>query len=126
VAVAVDYGHVLGDRGTRGDRRPTLTGWRDGHPVHPVPDGSCDITAHVALDAVTAAVDGRLTSQHEALTALGIRSERPARELSTTDPRGYLARLAESSSAAELLDRRSLGSYGWVVKAVGTADPLLP
>jgi SAM-dependent MidA family methyltransferase len=126
VAVAVDYGHVLGDRGTRGDRRPTLTGWRDGHPVHPVPDGSCDITAHVALDAVTAAVDGRLTSQHEALTALGIRSEPPPRELSTTDPRGYLALLAEAGSAAELLDRRSLGSYGWVVKAVGTADPLLP
>jgi SAM-dependent MidA family methyltransferase len=124
LAVAVDYGHVLGDRGTRGDRRPTLTGWRGGRPVHPVPDGTCDIAAHVALDAVTAAVDGRLTTQHEALTALGIRSEPPPRELSTTDPRGYLALLAESSAAAELLDRRSLGSYGWVVKAVGTADPL--
>ena len=126
VAVAVDYGHVLGDRGTRGDRRPTLTGWRDGRPVHPVPDGSCDITAHVALDAVAAACSGRLTSQHEALTALGIRSEPPPRELSTTDPHGYLAQLAEASSAGELLDRRSLGSYGWVVKAVGTADPLHP
>ena len=124
VAVAVDYGHVLGGRGSRGDRRPTLTGWRDGRPVHPVPDGQRDITAHVALDAVAAACGGRLTSQHEALSALGIRSEPPPRELSTTDPRGYLARLAESSSAAELLDRRSLGSYGWVVTAVGTADPL--
>jgi hypothetical protein len=41
---------VLGDRGTRGDRRTTLTGWRDGHPGSTVPDGSCDITAHVALD----------------------------------------------------------------------------
>ena len=126
VAVAVDYGHVLGERGTRGDRRPTLTGWQDGRPVHPVPDGSRDITAHVALDAVTAAVDGRLTSQHEALTSLGIRSEPPPRELASTDPHGYLALLAESASAAELLDRRSLGSYGWVVKAVGTVDPLLP
>jgi len=124
VAVAVDYGHVLGERGTRGDRRPTLTGWKAGRPVHPLPDGSRDITAHVALDSVTAACSGRLTSQHEALTALGIRSEPPPRELATTDPRGYLARLAESSSAAELLDRRGLGSYGWVVKAVGIADPL--
>ena len=125
VAVAVDYGHVLGERGTRGDRRPTLTGWRDGRPVHPVPDGSCDVTAHVALDSVAAACGGRLTSQHEALTALGVRSEPPPRELSTTDPHGYLARLAGSSSAAELLDRRSLGSYGWVVRAVGTEDPLV-
>jgi SAM-dependent MidA family methyltransferase len=121
LAVAVDYGHVLGDRGTWGDRRPTLTGWRSGRPVHPVPDGSCDITAHVALDSL----HGRLLSQAEALSLLGIRSDPPARELSRADPRRYLSLLAEASSAAELLDRRGLGSYGWVVAPVGMHDPLL-
>jgi SAM-dependent MidA family methyltransferase len=124
LAVAVDYGHVLGDRGTWGDRRPTLTGWRAGRPVHPIPDGSCDITAHVALDALAEATGGRLLSQREALSALGVRSDPPPRQLSTTDPRGYLAQLAEASSAAELLDRRGLGAYGWVVVPVGIDDPL--
>jgi SAM-dependent MidA family methyltransferase len=124
LAVAVDYGHVLGDRGTWGDRRPTLTGWRQGRPVHPIPDGQRDITAHVALDSCAAAAGGRLMEQRHALALLGIHSEPPPRELSTTDPRGYLARVVEASSAAELLDRRGLGGYGWLVSAVGIDDPL--
>ena len=124
LAVTVDYGHVLGDRGTWGDRRPTLTGWREGRPVHPVPDGQRDITAHVALDSLTAACGGRLLPQHEALSLLGIRSDVPDRELAKTDPRGYLGRLAQASSAAELLDRRGRGASGWVVVPVGMDDPL--
>ncbi|WP_437085955.1 SAM-dependent methyltransferase [Streptomyces sp. enrichment culture] len=51
LAVAVDYAHTA-------DARPpfgTLTGFRDGRETRPVPDGSCDITAHVALDACAAA-----------------------------------------------------------------------
>jgi SAM-dependent MidA family methyltransferase len=125
LAVAVDYGHVLHDRGTWGDRRPTLTGWRDGRPVRAIPDGTCDLTAHVALDALVDASGGRLLSQQEALRALGVQAEPPPREMAKSDPRGYLARLAESSSAAELLDRRGLGAYGWVVVPVGISDPLL-
>lgn len=121
LAVAVDYGHVLGDRGTWGDRRPTLTGWLRGRPVHPVPDGSCDITAHVALDSL----QGRLMSQQEALGLLGIRSDPPPRSLADSDPRGYLSLLASSASASELMDRRGLGAYGWVVVPVGIDDPLV-
>ncbi|MFJ9818863.1 SAM-dependent methyltransferase [Streptomyces sp. NPDC101151] len=51
LAVAVDYTHTA-------DARPpfgTLTGFREGRETAPVPDGSCDITAHVALDACAAA-----------------------------------------------------------------------
>ncbi|GAA2481530.1 hypothetical protein GCM10010393_10160 [Streptomyces gobitricini] len=51
LAVAVDYAHVAGARPPFG----TLTGFRAGREVPPVPDGSCDITAHVALDACAAA-----------------------------------------------------------------------
>ena len=124
LAVAVDYGHVLGDRTTYFDRRPTLTGYRDGRQVPPLPDGSCDLTAHVALDACAAAASGRLVRQREALLALGVDPEPPPRELSRTDPRGYLARLATSSQAAELLDLRGLGAFGWIVCPVGIPDPL--
>ncbi len=123
VAVAADYGHVLGDRSDLGDRRPTLTGYRDGRQVHPVVDGSCDITAHVALDACLAATGGRLLLQREALTALGVDATPPPRSLAKTDPRGYLERLQAANGAAELLDRRGLGSFGWLVRPVGVPDP---
>ncbi|MEU5220191.1 SAM-dependent methyltransferase [Streptomyces sp. NPDC020807] len=46
-AVAVDYAHVRESRPPFG----TLTGFRAGREVPPVPDGTCDITAHVAMDA---------------------------------------------------------------------------
>ncbi|MEU0008165.1 SAM-dependent methyltransferase [Streptomyces sp. NPDC006314] len=51
LAVAVDYGHTVDTRPPFG----TLTGFREGRETAPVPDGSCDITAHVALDACAAA-----------------------------------------------------------------------
>ncbi|MGH3392760.1 MAG: SAM-dependent methyltransferase, partial [Actinomadura sp.] len=50
LAIAVDYEHTRARRPAHG----TLTGYRDGHVVPPVPDGSCDVTAHVALDACAA------------------------------------------------------------------------
>lgn len=123
LAVAVDYGHVLGDRTVFGDRRPTLTGYRDGRQVPPLPDGSCDLTAHVSLDSVATAVGGRVLEQRDALLLLGIDATPPLRSLSTTDPHGYLAQLQTASQAAELLDRRGLGGFGWVVSAIGIDDP---
>ncbi|MFI9808858.1 SAM-dependent methyltransferase [Streptomyces sp. NPDC052301] len=51
LAVAVDYAHTLDTRPPFG----TLTGFREGRETAPVPDGSCDITSHVALDACAAA-----------------------------------------------------------------------
>ncbi|MEU8521076.1 SAM-dependent methyltransferase [Streptomyces sp. NBC_01216] len=53
-AVAVDYGHVRAARPPFG----TLTGFRAGREVAPVPDGSCDLTSHVAMDACAAAGGG--------------------------------------------------------------------
>lgn len=72
LAVAVDYAH------TRDARPPygTLTGFRGGREVPPVPDGSCDVTAHVALDSC-AGPDSVLLTQREALTALGVSGARP-------------------------------------------------
>ncbi|WP_086860632.1 SAM-dependent methyltransferase [Streptomyces milbemycinicus] len=56
LAVAVDYAHERGARPLFG----TLTGFREGREVRPVPDGSCDLTAHVALDACAAAGEAAL------------------------------------------------------------------
>lgn len=126
VAVAVDYAHRLGNRPAIG----TLAGYRDGRVVAPVPDGSCDITAHVALDACAAAgraagaADSVLTTQRDALRALGIRGERPPVELARTDPRGYVAALRRAGEEGELLDADGLGGFGWLVQSVGGYRPV--
>ncbi|MEU2234180.1 SAM-dependent methyltransferase [Streptomyces vietnamensis] len=61
-AVAVDYAHVRASRPPFG----TLTGFRAGREVPPVPDGGCDLTSHVALDACGGlpAGDGDGTGTH--------------------------------------------------------------
>lgn len=118
VAVAVDYSHTAADR----PRFGTLTGYRDGHQVPAVPDGSCDITAHVALDACAAALaDGAggvetvLTTQREYLRGLGVSGVRPDLSLASSDPRGYLRGLSRASAAAELTDPAGLGAFGWLL-----------
>ena len=125
LAVAVDYGHVLGNVHPYGDRRPSLTGHLQGRPVRPVPDGSCDLTAHVALDSCAAATGARLMTQREALALLGVDATRPPLATSRTDPRGYLAALSAATAAADLLDPRGLGGFGWLVQPIGIDDPLV-
>ncbi|MER7730691.1 SAM-dependent methyltransferase [Streptomyces erythrochromogenes] len=114
LAVAVDYAH------TRGARPPfgTLTGFRGGREVAAVPDGSCDVTAHVALDAC-AGPGSVLLSQREALTALGVSGARPPLALASSDPVAYVRALASAGEAAELTSRSGLGAFGWLVQPVG-------
>ncbi|MFC3979959.1 SAM-dependent methyltransferase [Streptosporangium jomthongense] len=115
-AVAVDYAHRLGARPPYG----SLAGYRGGAAVAPVPDGSCDITAHVALDACAAAgervgaVTTTLTTQREALRALGVTGARPPLDLAGWDPVGYLRALSRASLEAELIDPHGLGAFGWL------------
>ena len=116
VALAVDYGHDLAHRPEHGSVR----GYREGRVVPPVPDGTCDITAHVALDAVAAARAGTVRlRQRQALHRLGVSGARPARHLATQDPRRYLLDLTQAGEAAELLDPAALGDFGWVLHPVG-------
>ncbi|MFE7000830.1 SAM-dependent methyltransferase [Streptomyces griseus] len=126
LAVAVDYAHVRGARPPFG----TLAGFRDGREVRPVPDGSCDLTAHVALDAcaaaVAAAVPGagaELTDQRAALRRLGVGGGRPPIGLAATDPAGYVRALASAGEAAELTARGGLGDFGWLLHRVGLPAP---
>ncbi|MGW0557063.1 SAM-dependent methyltransferase [Streptomyces sp. NPDC002926] len=111
LAVAVDYAHALGTRPPFG----TLTGFRAGREVRPFPDGSCDITAHVALDAC-ALPGARLRTQREELRDLGITGERPPLSLATSDPAAYVRALAGAGEAAELTARGGLGDFGWLVQ----------
>lgn len=147
LAVAVDYAHGPAARPPFG----TLTGYREGREVRPVPDGSCDITAHVALDACAAAghaavrggppgagADGsaagagaapapRLLSQREALRALGVTGRRPPLALASADPAGYVRALSAAGEAAELTDPSGLGAFGWLLQPVGIrAEEALP
>jgi SAM-dependent MidA family methyltransferase len=93
--LAVDYAHLLDERPEQG----SLTGFRSGRAVPPRPDGSMDLTAHVAIDAVAAAgvaagaVASELTTQHDALHRLGVRNR-------------------------ELLDRGGLGGFHWLVQTL--------
>lgn len=115
LAVAVDYAHARGARPPFG----TLTGFREGRETAPVPDGSRDITAHVALDAC-ALPGGRLLTQRAALGALGVRGGRPPLSLAATDPAAYVRGLARAGEAAELTARGGLGDFGWLLQPVGT------
>lgn len=111
LAVAVDYGHTKETRPPLG----TLTGYRHGRQVPPVPDGSRDLTAHVAMDALP----GTLTTQRAALTALGVSGARPPLALAAQDPAGYVRALAAATQAAELTARDGLGAFLWLSTPVG-------
>lgn len=119
LAVAVDYA-VDPPRDVAG----TLTGYRAGRQVAPVPDGSCDLTAHVLMQSCATAVGGgdtRLVVQRDALRALGIDASRPAYD---GDARSYLAALQATGEAAELLDADGLGSFHWLLHAKGVPAPI--
>ncbi|MER5310054.1 SAM-dependent methyltransferase [Streptomyces sp. NPDC002773] len=120
--VAVDYAHVRASRPPFG----SLTGFRAGREVPPIPDGSCDLTAHVALDACEAAVGPgapepggtELVPQREALRRLGVSGERPPLALASADPAAYVRRLATAGEAAELTARGGLGDFLWLTRRV--------
>jgi SAM-dependent MidA family methyltransferase len=120
VAVAVDYAHAVDSRPPYG----SLTGYAHGREVPPVPDGSCDLTAHVALDACAAAAqhvaDWALAlDQRTALRRLGVDGTRPELAAASSDPLGYLRALSRASAAAELTDPLGLGGFRWLVQGVG-------
>ena len=147
VLVAVDYGHLAADRPPQG----SLAAHRAGRLVPPVPDGSCDLTAELAWDSLSAAgaagpAAGRaasLTTQREMLMGLGVDAGRPGRPPAGMEdpgpgaggtgddggggdgPAAYLSRLQRSAAAAILLDPGGLGGLGWLVQevATGQADP---
>ena len=129
LAVAIDYAHVADERPAYG----TLTGFRLGRETEPDPDGSCDITAHVAIDSVAVAgeeaasavrhgaappvrsVRTLLTDQRTALRLLGVSGRRPDYD---ADPGGYAAALQRASDCADLIDPAGLGAFAWLLQGI--------
>ncbi|MFG2480069.1 SAM-dependent methyltransferase [Streptomyces fagopyri] len=118
LAVAADYAHLAAARPPFG----TLTGFREGRETRAVPDGSCDITAHVALDACVLP-GGHVVTQRAALRALGVSGARPALALASSDPAAYVRALAGAGEAAELTAPGGLGDFGWLLQPVGVDRP---
>ncbi len=122
LALAVDYSHTKDERRTGRYTSGTLVGFRSGQLVTPIPDGSCDLTAHVALDACMSAgvkagaTESVLTTQRRALRSLGIDAGRPPIAMATSDPAAYVTALSRASEAAELIDADGLGTFGWLVQ----------
>ena len=112
VVVAIDYGHLRGRR----PRGGTLAGYRRGRTVPPAPDGTCDLTAHVAVDSLP---HDTLTQQREALTRLGLARANPTYELARADADAYLAALQHNSALSELRGD-PLGGFWWVEKAIAS------
>jgi SAM-dependent MidA family methyltransferase len=125
VAVTVDYGHLRTSRPAFG----TLTGFRGGRQVSPTPDGSTDLTAHVALDSVAAAgeraggLPSVLRGQRSTLRALGVDGRRPPLELAYRDPGAYLRALGTASVAGELTEPDGLGGHHWLIQPVRLVLP---
>ncbi|MFH8564937.1 SAM-dependent methyltransferase [Streptomyces sp. NPDC017988] len=117
LAVAVDYAHDRGSRPPFG----TLTGFRAGRETAPVPDGGCDITAHVALDAC-AGEGAALLTQRAALGALGVSGGRPPLSLASEDPAAYVRALTRAGEAAELTAPGGLGDFRWLLQPVGVPE----
>jgi SAM-dependent MidA family methyltransferase len=127
VALAIDYCQD-GLLDPDAELTPSLTGFRDGRQVRPVPNGTCDLTAHVLLASCADAAevepgDAYLLTQRHALQALGVSGARPPLALATLDPGGYLQGLAQASEGAELIDPLGLGRFGWLVQARETDLP---
>jgi SAM-dependent MidA family methyltransferase len=112
VAVAVDYGHRAAERPAQG----TLAAYRSGRLDVPVPDGTCDLTAHVAMDTLD---HDELVDQRTALARLGIDGGTPDHGLAHRDPAAYLSALARSSAAAALTARGGFGDFLWAFSRRG-------
>lgn len=110
--VAVDYGHLRTDR----PRWGTLTGYRSGVQCPPYPDGSADITAHVAMDTLDA---DELVRQRTLFDQLGLQPEAPSLALASNDPPAYLRGLADRGSYAQLTAPGGLGDFWWAITTVG-------
>ncbi len=107
-ALAIDYGHTAEQRPTNG----SLTAYRAGRRVEPVPDGGCDLTAHVAVDSLR---HDEIWTQAVAFDRLGMHEPAPDPALAQCDRAGYLRRLERSSAIARLTDREGFGAFRWVL-----------
>ena len=116
-ALAIDYAHLRTERESGCYDAGSITGYSNGATHWPIPDGSMNITAHVALDACAAATQpaGCVRSQSEWLDELLPEMSIPEPALAETDPRRYAEQLQRHTQRARILNRSS-GVYWLTVE----------
>ena len=114
VAVAIDYAPLRTERESGRFDSGTLVGYVRGEARWPIPDGSMNITAHVALDACAAAIEpmGVIADQIEMIDELLPEDTVSPVPPADADPAGFLAAL-ERVTALRALRERSSG-YRWL------------
>ncbi|CAB4908910.1 unannotated protein [freshwater metagenome] len=106
VALMVDYAHTRETRDSQG----SLAGYVSGRRVAPIPDGGCNVTAHVAVDAladVSPRARRRMRSQREALEHVRL-------------PDDPLVRLRAKGRLATLRAANGLGNFTWLEHHAGS------
>jgi len=107
-AIAIDSGHVAAAR----PRNGTLAAYREDAAVRPVPDGSCDLSAQVAVDSLR---HDEIHTQTTAFESFGVWAPMPDPALARCDETAYRRRLLRATSAATLTDPAGHGAFRWVV-----------
>ena len=121
--IAVDYGHQRDERVSGRWQEGSLAAYRAGRAVPVVPDGTADVTAHVAIDAVAAAGVAAgagvtwLGRQRAALRAVA------AGGVPGVVGDGGLGDLAARAGWAQLCDPVGLGAFYWLAQGVGMSLP---
>jgi len=100
--LATDYGHVRVEREST-LRHGTLAAYQRGRLVTPVPDGSANLTAHVALDSCADAVPGTVLSAQRDEVAAPLLTEEPS-----------VVEVERHFAALRLRDPGRLGGVGWL------------
>jgi len=122
IAIAIDYAHTQEQRSRGFLALGTLTGFRDGFARQPVPDGSMNITAHVALDACAVAAEQAcaplpvttvLSSQRDALGVLDYSDAPPQ------SPHDALVAIAQHSQRELARDTQGFGAFTWLIHHIG-------
>lgn len=117
-AIAVDYAHDRPARSRGEVAAGTLAAYRGGRLVPAIPDGTANVTAHVALDSCADAVEAdrcgavrtHRARQSQVLATLPTAAPPDPRG----DPRGYARSLAALSRSARLRDPRGAGGLTWL------------
>ena len=113
MALAIDYGHTREQR----DRfsAGSIIGYRDGAAHWPIPDGSMNITAHVAWDSLIAVTTppGRRRDQAEMYARLLPTVDLPPPTLATSDPHDYAERLQRHTRWSRARDRST--GVSWLI-----------
>ncbi len=113
LVVVIDYGHHRHTRPPHG----SLRGYYEGRQVAPVPDGSMDLTADVAIDSLMSTAQPWprwARTQRAALGELLGPVRTPDHSLASQEPQAYLDGLAESAARRGLQASEAFGGFWWV------------